>query len=347
MSPTTSWMSPARTYQHFLINGPAGRRPIDGLFKPGRSAFGAAVHINGSLDETHDVRIPGLFLNVVAADRGADVDTVTVEAFRNRRGRKLRRDVVEPGRRIRAYAIFRPGAGPGTAMRVGEPWRRAPGSRRPSPDGPPAADGDAADTGYGGMAGMEGMPGMKRVRRRRWRPLLAGGTDMGGRRAQGAKIGDGRPVAPEAPIVVQADGVDGEVLPRKSPGRTTSPWPTQKPPSNQGRGRAGMTPIAASGSTRSDRPGAGRADRPPRRRGRRDNRVTPHGNMQRWNMGLRRQEISPPEPIATSKPRRGGVRFVLVNDTIWKHRPSERLPVFPGRKTARRDGLPLKAYGQM
>ena len=153
MSPTDIMDVTGATYT-FLVNGRPPAANWTGLFKPGERV--RLRFINGSSMSTFDVRIPGLFLNVVAAD-GSDVDPVMVEEFRI--GVAETYDVIVEPPADRAYTIFaqaqdRTGYARGTLAPA-----PGPGGAHPA-DGPPA-DADHDRHGHGRHGCMDGMAGMK------------------------------------------------------------------------------------------------------------------------------------------------------------------------------------------
>jgi FtsP/CotA-like multicopper oxidase with cupredoxin domain len=85
----------------YLMNGATPAGNWTGLFKPGERV--RLRLINGSSMSFFDVRIPGLKLEVVAAD-GPDIDPVTVDELRIGAGEVY--DVIVTPQEERAYTIF-------------------------------------------------------------------------------------------------------------------------------------------------------------------------------------------------------------------------------------------------
>jgi CopA family copper-resistance protein len=284
MSPTDIMDVTGATYT-FLINGQPPRANWTGLFKPGERVL--LRFINGSSMSTFDVRIPGLFMNVVAAD-GGDVDSVLVEEFRI--GVAETYDVVVEPAADHAYTIFaqaqdRTGYARGTLS-------PHPGLTAPIPLMDPRPTRSMSDMGMGAMAGMR-MSGMDMA-------AMPGMADM--------------PKAPspaKAPIVVNADGVDARTLVGKSEvdnvAAVTRGRQDEAGDGLDGNGRRVLvySDLAALNPD-SD-------TRPPER----DIEFHLTGNMRRWIWGFDGKRFSEAGPVHLKLGER--VRFVLINDTMMEH----------------------------
>ncbi|MBA3811750.1 MAG: copper resistance system multicopper oxidase [Caulobacteraceae bacterium] len=278
MSPTDIMDVTGATYT-FLVNGRPPAANWTGLFKPGERV--RLRFINGAAMSTFDVRIPGLPLKVVAAD-GGDVDPVTVDEFRI--GVAETYDViVEPG--DRAYTLFaqaqdRTGYARGTLA-------PRPGMSAAVPPMDPRPMRTMTDMGMDGMGAMAGMEGMD-----------AGAMAM----ATGSA---------EAPVVVNADGVDPESL-EGQPMVDNVAMKTQSRQDQAGDGLDGSDRrVLTYGDLRALKPDTN--TRPPSR----DIEYHLTGNMQRWTWGFDGKKFSGSSPIHIELGER--VRFVLINDTMMEH----------------------------
>ena len=317
MSPTDIMDVTGATYT-FLVNGRPPAANWTGLFKPGERI--RLRFINGSSMSTFDVRIPGLFLNVVAAD-GTDVDPVMVEEFRI--GVAETYDVIVEPSADRAYTIFaqaqdRTGYARGTlSPRPGLIAAIPPMDPRPM-----RTMTDMGMAGMGGMAGMKGqmqgmpdmkmsgkgaaeMPGMDMGGMEMATPAPKGGMSMkGGAMAASAK-------SAAAPIMVNADGVD----PKRLKGQPMVDNVAMETQSRQDEAGDGLDHsdrrVLVYSDLKALRPDTD--TRPPARE------IEFHltGNMERWTWGFDGKKFSGSSPIGVKLGER--VRFVLINDTMMEH----------------------------
>jgi CopA family copper-resistance protein len=314
MSPTDIMDVTGATYT-FLVNGMPPAANWTGLFEPGERV--RLRFINGSSMSTFDVRIPGLPLQVVAAD-GSDVEPVHVDQFRI--GVAETYDVIVQPTGDAAYTIFaqaedRTGYARGTlAPRAGMTGRVPPMDPRPKRD--------MTDMGMAGMAGMSGMEkgsgemsgggmgGMGMAGTKTAATGMAGmaGMDMGAPKSAPAMAGmSGMTTAPS----VNADHVNPKAM----------------------NGAINVDNVAMKTETRQDEAGDG-LDKQPRRTlvyaDLKSVNTTPAnrpvdrdivfhltGNMERWTWGFDGKKFSQADAIRVRLGER--VRFVLVNDTMMEH----------------------------
>jgi len=279
MSPTDIADVTGATYT-YLLNGATPGANWTGLFRPGERV--RLRFINASSMTFFDVRIPGVRMQVVAAD-GNEVEPVAVDEFRI--GVAETYDViVQPGNG--AYTIFaqsedRTGFARGTLA-------PRPGMAGPIPPMDPRPTRTMADMGMAGMDhsgdGMFGMshgsmPGMDHSSTRQARA----GMGMGSERPKEGQVGvDNVAMMPMERIGEPGDGLDRN-------------------------GRHVLTYAML----RAREPGAD--PRPPSRE------ITLHltGNMQRYMWGFDGKKFSQAEPIRLRLGER--VRFTLINDTMMEH----------------------------
>jgi CopA family copper-resistance protein len=286
MSPTDIMDVTGATYT-FLVNGLPPAANWTGLFEPGERV--RLRFINGSSMSTFDVRIPGLPLQVVAAD-GSDVEPVQVDQFRI--GVAETYDVIVQPTGDAAYTIFaqaedRTGYARGTlAPRAGMMGRVPPMDPRPKRD--------MTDMGMAGMAGMSRTDkGSGKMAR----------TDMGGTKTAAA----GMTMAPS----VNADHVN----PKAMDGAINVDNVAMKTETRQAEAGDGLdkqprrtlvyADLKAIRTTPENRPV--------------DRDIVFHltGNMERWTWGFDGKTFSQADAIRVRLGER--VRFVLVNDTMMEH----------------------------
>ncbi len=308
MSPTDIMDVSGETYT-FLVNGQPPAANWTGLFKPGERV--RLRFINGSSMSTLDVRIPGLFLNVVAAD-GSDVDPVMVEEFRI--GVAETYDVIVTPAAGRAYTIFaqaqdRTGYARGTLA-------PQPGMAAAVPPMDPRPMRTMTDMGMAGMGAMGGLKGMAGMKMSGEDPGAMPGMAMGTStpKAEMSMAGGDMPTAPglaTAPVSVNADGVNPKTL-SGQPAVGNVAMETQSRQNQAGDGLDGsdrrvlvytdLTALQLDSDTR-----------PPER----DIVFHLTGNMERWTWGFDGKKFSQSEPIRVKLGER--VRFVLINDTMMEH----------------------------
>ena len=293
MSPTDIADVTGATYA-YLLNGAAPGANWTGLFRPGERV--RLRFVNASSMTFFDVRIPGLTMQVVAAD-GNDVEPVPVDEFRI--GVAETYDViVQPTAANAAYTIFaqsedRTGFARGTlAPRAGMAGPIPPMDPRPLRSMADMGMGNM-DMGHGGSGAMAGMPGMGMDHG------SMAGMDMGGGHAghPGMTGKEGDPAGARMDGQVGVDNV------------ATMPMSRLDDPGD-GLERNGRR-VLTYAMLRAREPGAD--PRPPSRE------ITLHltGNMQRYMWGFDGKKFSQAEPIRLRLGER--VRFTLVNDTMMEH----------------------------
>jgi CopA family copper-resistance protein len=329
MSPTDIADVTGATYA-YLLNGQAPGANWTGLFQPGERV--RLRFINASSMTFFDVRVPGLTMQVVAAD-GNDVVPVPVDEFRI--GVAETYDViVQPG--PGAYTIFaqsedRTGFARGTlAPRAGMAGPIPPMDPRPlrsmadmgmgnmdmgggmagmdmggsgGGSGKGSMPGMDMSNGSGGMAGMDhgSMPGMDMS--------AMPGMDMNGGSGAGHLGTGGHAGRPGM------TGKEGDPAGARMDGQVGVDNVAMMPVSRlddpgdglENNGRRVLTYA----DLRATRPGAD--PRPPSRE------ITLHltGNMQRYMWGFDGRKFSQAEPIRLKLGER--VRFTLINDTMMEH----------------------------
>ncbi|HEY5071077.1 MAG TPA: copper resistance system multicopper oxidase [Caulobacteraceae bacterium] len=292
MSPTDIMDVTGATYS-FLVNGQSPAANWTGLFTPGERI--RLRFINGSSMSTFDVRIPGLFLNVVAAD-GSDVDPVMVEEFRI--GVAETYDIIVEPKAERAYTIFvqaedRTGYARATLTpRLGLTAAVPPMDPRPMRT--------MTDMGMAGMAGMNSGGGAQSM------------AAMPGMDTKGANPGAAAPMAAaKTPAANNADGVDPKTLAGK---------PNVDNVAMATKGRQGE---AGAGLDASDRRVLVYTDLAALSPDPVTNPVTRElefhltGNMERYTWGFDGKKFSQASAIEVKLGER--VRFVLINDTMMEH----------------------------
>ncbi len=308
MSPTDIMDVTGATYT-FLINGLPPAANWTGLFEPGERV--RLRFINGSSMSTFDIRIPGLPLQVVAAD-GSDVEPVWVDQFRI--GVAETYDVIVQPTGDAAYTIFAQAEDRTGYARATLAPRS--GMAGPIPPMDPRPLRDMTDMGMAGMAGMDmgsskassanmagmgmgasseapamaTMPGMT---------ILTPSTDGG---ARGAMAGT---------PTVNADHAD----PKSLDGAVNVDNVAMKTESRQAEAGAGLdgdgrrtlryADLKALNASPDDRP----VDR--------DIEFHLTGNMQRWTWGFDGKKFSQADAIKVRLGER--LRFVLINDTMMEH----------------------------
>jgi CopA family copper-resistance protein len=290
MSPTDIMDVSGATYT-FLVNGQPPAANWTALFEPGERV--RLRFINGAAMSTFDVMIPGLPMNVVAAD-GADVEPVLVEEFRI--GVAETYDVIVEPKPGRAYTIFAQAEDRSGYARATLAPRPGMTALTPPMDPRPVRTMD--DMGMAEMAGMD----MKDMDMKGGDMAAMPGMDHGAEAAS--------PVG-KAPVIVNADGVDPKSL----------------------EGQPSVDNVAMAPKSRLDEAGAGldgndrrvlvytdlRALNPDPETRPPDRELVFHltGNMQRWTWSFNGKTFSEVGPIRVTLGER--VRFTVINDTMMEH----------------------------
>jgi CopA family copper-resistance protein len=285
----------------YLMNGvtPAGNWTAS--FRPGERV--RLRFINGSSMSYFDVRIPGLPLEVIAAD-GQDVEPVTVDEFRIAAGEVF--DVLVEPKEDRAYTVFaqsidRTGYARGTlAPRPGMQAEVPPVDPRPLLTMTDMAMGHD----MGSMEGMEGMEGMDH--------------DMSGMEGMGHDMGD-------------MPGHDMGNMPGMDHGdMKQAPAPVRHAPAEYG---PTVDSLAQQPQSRLSDPGVGLRNNGRRvltyadlhtlggpidhRPAGRDVELHLTGHMDRFIWSFSGQKFSEAEPLRFEYGER--LRIVLVNDSMMNH----------------------------
>ena len=344
MDPTDIADVSGATYTYLLNGAPPGVN-WTALFKPGERV--RLRFINGSSMTFFDVRIPGLTMQVVAAD-GNDVEPVPVNEFRI--GVAETYDViVEPG--AGAYTIFaqsedRTGFARGTLA-------TREGMAAPIPPMDPRPLRTMVDMGMGNMAvggGMSGMGGGAKSQ------SSMPGMDMGsGKNSMGVMDMSGGGSGSMAGMAMGGKPSAGHLGMQGHVGRPGMTGNGGDPFAAKLNGSVQVDNVAMMPMNRLDDPGIGlenngrrvldytdlRATRPmadPRPPSR---EVTLHltGNMERYIWGFDGKKFSEAGPIVLNRGER--VRLTLINDTMMEH-PIHLHGQFQELENGQGDHLPMK-----